>query len=61
MSQKINVDIITEYKGRQNLKSAEKDMNVLGNAAKELAKTFAKVFTKLNNLFNGKDLGESFC
>ena len=60
MSQKINVDIITEYKGRQNLKSAEKDMNVLGNAAKELAKTFAKVFAVEKIIQFGKASVEAF-
>lgn len=60
MSQKINVDIITEYKGRQNLKSAEKDMNVLGNAAKELAKTFAKVFAVEKIVEFGKASVEAF-
>ena len=60
MSQKINVDIITEYKGRQNLKSAEKDMNVLGNAAKELAKTFAKVFAVEKIIEFGKASVEAF-
>ena len=60
MSQKINVDIITEYKGRQNLKNAEKDMNVLGNAAKELAKTFAKVFAVEKIIQFGKASVEAF-
>ena len=60
MSQKINVDIITEYKGRQNLKSAEKDMNILGNAAKELAKTFAKVFAVEKIVEFGKASVEAF-
>ena len=40
MSQKINVDIITEYKGRQNLKSAEKDIT-LNAALWGLAKEYA--------------------
>jgi hypothetical protein len=44
MSQKINVDIITEYKGRQNLKSAEKDLGSFQQSLNKLGKQFAEVF-----------------
>jgi len=54
MSQKINVDIITEYKGRQNLKSAEKDMNVLGDAAKKLGSIFLATFSAEKIISFGK-------
>jgi len=60
MSQKINVDIITEYKGRQNLKNAEKDMGVLGETAKKLAKTFAATFAAQKILAFGKASVEAF-
>ena len=60
MSQKINVDIITEYKGRQNLKNAEKDMGVLGEAAKKLAKTFAATFAAEKILAFGKASVDAF-
>jgi hypothetical protein len=60
MSQKINVDIITEYKGRQNLKNAEKDMGVLGETAKKLAKTFAATFAAEKILAFGKASVEAF-
>jgi hypothetical protein len=60
MSQKINVDIITEYKGRQNLQNAEKDMGVLGETAKKLAKTFAATFAAQKILAFGKASVEAF-
>jgi uncharacterized coiled-coil protein SlyX len=60
MSQKINVDIITEYKGRQNLKSAEKDMGALGHAAKELGKIVAATFATEKIIEFGKASVEAF-
>jgi len=60
MSQKINVDIITEYKGRQNLKSAEKDMGALGHAAKELGKIVAATFATKKIIEFGKASVEAF-
>ena len=60
MSQKINVDIITEYKGRQNLKSAEKDLNSFQKSLKELGKTFAGVFAAEKLVEFGKKSVEAF-
>lgn len=44
MSSQINVDIITEYKGRQNVKTAEKDFNTMNASLLKLGKAFAGVF-----------------
>jgi len=60
MSQKINVDIITEYKGRQNLKSAEKDMGSLGKSIEHLGKRFAEVFAAEKLIEFGKKSVEAF-
>jgi hypothetical protein len=60
MSQKINVDIITEYKGRQNLKNAENDMGVLGQAAKKLGGIFAATFAAEKIIAFGKASVEAF-
>jgi hypothetical protein len=60
MSQKINVDIITEYKGRQNLKNAENDMGVLGQAAKKLGGIFAATFATEKIIAFGKASVEAF-
>jgi len=40
----INVDVITEVKGLQNLKKAQSEMGVLGEAAKKLGGVLAGVF-----------------
>ena len=60
MSQKINVDIITEYKGRGNLKNAEKDMGSLSKAVDHLGKRFAQVFAAEKLLEFGKKSVEAF-
>jgi len=60
MSQKINVDIITEYKGRQNLKNAENDMGILGQAAKKLGGIFAATFAAEKIIAFGKASVEAF-
>ena len=60
MSQKINVDIITEYKGKQNLQNAEKDMGVLGDAAKKLGKIVAATFATQQIIAFGKASVEAF-
>jgi hypothetical protein len=56
----IAINLVTEYKGSQKLKAAEKDMNVLGQAAKELGKTFAKVFAVEKILEFSKNAVEAF-
>lgn len=60
MSQKINVDIITEYKGRQNLKNAENDMGMLGQAAKKLGGIVAATFATEKIIAFGKASVEAF-
>jgi uncharacterized coiled-coil protein SlyX len=40
----VNVDVITEVKGLQNLKKAQSEMGVLGDAAKKLGGVLAGVF-----------------
>jgi hypothetical protein len=60
MSQKINVDIITEYKGRQNLKTAQNDMGGLGQAAKKLGEIVAATFATEKIIEFGKASVEAF-
>ena len=60
MSQKINVDIITEYKGRQNLKSAEKDLGSFQQSLNKLGKQFAQVFAVDKLIQFGKASAEAF-
>ena len=60
MSQKINVDIITEYKGAQKLKTAQKDLGSFEQSLNKLGKTFAGVFATEKLLEFGKKSVEAF-
>jgi hypothetical protein len=57
---KIAIDFVTEYKGRQNLKNAEKDVGYLGNAVSKLGKQFAAVFAVDKILEFGKSAVTAF-
>lgn len=60
MSQKINVDIITEYKGAQKLKTAQKDLGSFEQSLNKLGKKFAEVFAAEKLLQFGKASVEAF-
>lgn len=60
MSQKINVDIITEYKGRQNLKTAQNDMSGLTDKVKKLGEVFGITFAADKIVEFGKAAVEAF-
>jgi hypothetical protein len=62
MSQSTNilVNFVAEYKGRQQFKSAEKDMGLLGKSIEKLGKTFAAVFAVEKVLEFGKNAVEAF-
>jgi hypothetical protein len=57
---KINVDIITEYKGSQKIKTAEKDLGGLQKTLNHLGKAFAATFAVDKILEFGKASVEAF-
>jgi hypothetical protein len=56
----INVDIVTQYKGAQHLKTAQKDFNAIDQTLKKLGNTLAGVFAVQKLVAFGRAAADAF-